>query len=245
MAPRARSVAIAAACWLLLLAGAARAVDDHGVSVRNYSFTDVSSGTTQTTIPEGDSVTWHWVGPGTGHSVTSDPGSAQAFDSDSANPTHTHPADDSFTVVFPTSGCFQYHCSVHSSMHGQVQVGTGVCPPLDSGGGGGGGGGGGNGPPPPPPPAPPAPDITAPAFSAVHVKSRKLTFRLSEPAKVTIKVRKGHRLAKTFHLSGRKGANSFRLTHRGLNGHVRYRAQVTAVDGAGNRSRVATFSLKL
>jgi plastocyanin len=245
MAPRARSVAIAAACWLLLLAGAARAVDDHGVEVRNYSFTDVSSGTTQTTIPEGDSVTWHWVGPGTGHSVTSDPGSAQAFDSDSANPTHTHPADDSFTVVFPTSGCFQYHCSVHASMHGQVQVGTGVCPPLDSGGGGGGGGGGGNGPPPPPPPAPPAPDITAPAFSAVHVKSRKLTFRLSEPAKVTIKVRKGHRLAKTFHLSGRKGANSFRLTHRGLNGHVRYRAQVTAVDGAGNRSRVATFSLKL
>jgi plastocyanin len=246
MAPRARSVAIAAACWLLLLAGAARAVDDQSVSVKSFSFTDAASGTSLTTIGENDSVTWHWDGPGTNHSVTADAGQSMSFDSDSANPTHTHSTGDHFTVVFPTSGCFAYHCSVHSSMHGQVQVGTGVCPPPASGGGGGGGGGGGNGPPPPPPPAPPAPDTVAPAFSSLHfVKKKKLSFRLSETGKVTIKVRRGRRLVKTFQLSGSKGANSFRLTHRGLKKGVRYKALVTAMDSAGNRSRVASVWLRL
>jgi plastocyanin len=245
MAPRARPVAIAAACWLFLLAGAARAVDDHAVNVRNFSFTDADSGTTTATIPEGDTVTWHWVGPGTGHSVTSDSDSAQAFNSDSLNPTHTHPTGDTFTVTFPTSGCFRYHCSVHASMHGQVQVGGFMCPPPPPPGDGGGGGGGGNGPPPPPPPASSSPDTTAPAFSAVRVKSKKLTFKLSEAGKVTIKIRKGHKVVKTFHVSGKQGANSFRLTHRGLKKGVKYRALVTAVDGAGNKSRVASVSLKL
>jgi plastocyanin len=241
MAPRARPVAIAAACWLLLLAGAARAVDDHGVSIKNTAFTDGASGTTTTTVAEGDSVTWHWDAPtglDTHHSVTADAGQSMAFDSGS-----THGNGDHFTVVFPTSGCFTYHCTIHATMHGTVIVGTGVCPPPS--GGGGGGGGGGNGPPPPPPPASPGPDTTAPAFSAVKVKAKKLTFKLTEPAKVTIKVRKGHKLVKTFHLSGKKGSNSFRLTHRGLKTGVKYKAQVTAVDSAGNKSRLASVSVKL
>jgi plastocyanin len=246
MAPRARSVAVAAACWLIVLAGAARAVTDHSVSVKSFSFTDAESGTNTTTIPEGDSVTWHWDGPGTNHSVTSDPGSAMSFDSDATNPTHTHPTGDTFTVVFPTSGCFMYHCSVHPYMHGQVQVGTGVCPPPPApGGGGGGGGGGGNGPPPPPPPASPPADTTPPALSAVREKSKKLVFTLSEPAKVTIKVRKGHKLVKTFHMSGKQGANSFRLTHRGLKKGVKYRALITASDSSGNVSLAKSLRVKI
>ncbi len=245
MAPRARPVAIAAACWLFLLAGAARAVDDHSVSIKNTAFTDQASGTTTTTIAQGDSVTWHWDGTGfdTDHSVTADGGQSMTFDSGSA-----HSNGDHFTVVFPTSGCFTYHCTVHpTTMHGQVIVGMGVCPPPTGGGGtgGGGGGGGGNGPPPPPPPASRGPDTTAPAFSAVKVKSKKLTFKLTEAAKVTIKVRKGHKLVKTFRMTGKKGSNSFRLTHRGLKKGVRYRAQVTAVDKAGNKSRVASVTAKL
>ncbi|HEX6459257.1 MAG TPA: plastocyanin/azurin family copper-binding protein [Thermoleophilaceae bacterium] len=217
------------------------------MSVKSFSFTDASSGTSTTVIPEGDSVTWRWDGPGTNHSVTSDPGSAMTFDSDATNPTHSHPVGDTFTVVFPTSGCFQYHCSVHASMHGQVQVGTGVCPPPPPPGGadGGGGGGGGNGPPPPPPPAPPVVDTTAPAFSAVRERSKKLVFTLSEPAKVTIRVRRAHKLVKTFHVSGKRGSNSFRLTHRGLKKGVRYAATITAVDGAGNVSPARHVTLKL
>jgi plastocyanin len=244
MAPRVRLVAIAAVCWLITLAAAARAVNDHSVSVRSFSFTDAGSGTSTTVIPEGDSVTWHWDGPGTNHSVTSDSDSAQPFDSDATNPTHVHPTGATFTVVFPTSGCFKYHCSVHASMHGQVQVGTGVCPPPSSGGGGGGGGGG-NGPPPPPPPASPPPDTAAPAFSAVKEKAKKLVFTLSEPARVTIKIRKVHKLVKTFHMSGKQGSNRFRLTHRGLKKGVKYTALVTAVDSAGNKSLAKRVTVKV
>ncbi|HEY7632630.1 MAG TPA: hypothetical protein VH817_18135 [Thermoleophilaceae bacterium] len=247
MAPRVRLVAIAAALWLLVLVGGARALDDGSVSVKNYSFTDSASGSTTTVIPEGASVTWHFDGPGTTHTVTADAGQTMNFDSDPGvdppNSFPSHSVGSTFVVMFPTSGCFVYHCKVHSEMHGQIQVGTGVCQPL--GGGGGGGGGGGNGPPPPPPPASPSPDTKAPSFSRVKLKSKKLTFKLSEPAKVTIKIRKGKKTVKTFHLAGKKGANSFRLTHRGLKKGVRYKALVTAVDKAGNKSRVASLTLKL
>src|SRR5947199_5079774 len=106
MAPRARLVAIAAVCWLITLAAAARAMNEHSVTVKNFSFTDADSGTSTTLIPEGDSVKWHWTGPGTDHSVTSDDGAS--FDSETVKPHASHVAGDTFTVVFPTSGCFQY-----------------------------------------------------------------------------------------------------------------------------------------
>jgi hypothetical protein len=91
----------------------------------------------------------------------------------------------------------------------------------------------------------PPPDTTPPAFSAVKEKSKKLVFTLSEPANVTIKIRKGHRGVKTFHLAGKQGTNSFRLTHRGLKKRVKYTALVTAVDGAGNASSVARATVKV
>ena len=76
-------------------------------------------------------------------------------------------------------------------------------------------------------------------------KSKKLVFNLSEPAKVTVKIRKGHKLVKTFHISGKPGVNSFRLTHRGLKKGVKYAALVSAVDSAGNKSLVKRLTLKL
>ncbi|HEY2603981.1 MAG TPA: plastocyanin/azurin family copper-binding protein [Thermoleophilaceae bacterium] len=247
MAPRARLIAIAAACWLLMLAGGARAVDDHGVSIKNTSFTDSASGTTTTTIVVGDSVTWHWDGAGadTTHTVTSDNGSAMSFDSDpGANGTTSFPSHstgDTFKVTFPTAGTFTYHCKVHPTlMKGTISV----VPPS----GGGGGGGGGNGPPPPPSPVPPSggvKDRTAPSFSSVKETSKKLVFSLSEPSKVTIKVRKGRKVVKTFHMSGKKGSNSFKLSHRGLKSGVRYKALISAVDGAGNKSASKSVTVKV
>src|SRR5215467_2736959 len=135
MAPRARLVAIGAALWLFVLVGGARALDDHAVSIQNTSYTDGVSGTPTTTIAEGDSVTWTWNGTGfdTDHSVTSDGDSTQAFNSDEVKDHSVRQHGDTFTVIFPTSGCFKYHCAVHASMHGQIQVGTGVCPPPSSG----------------------------------------------------------------------------------------------------------------
>jgi len=70
-------------------------------------------------------------------------------------------------------------------------------------------------------------------------------FKLSEPARVTIKIRKGHKVMKTFHMGGKRGSNSFRLTHRGLKKGVRYTALVTAVDSAGNKSRLASVRVRV
>jgi plastocyanin len=240
MAPRARPIAIAAACWLLLLAGGARAVDGDGsVGIQDFQFTDAVSGNSTTTIPVGATVVWHWNGPGVNHSVTSDTGS---FDSNpTASPTTptNHKAGDTFMVTFSTAGTFTYYCRVHpNTMHGTIVV---VAP----GGGGGGGGGGGNGPPPPPPPASLTPDHTAPAFNALREKGKKIVFKLSEAAKVTIKIRRGHKLVKTFHVSAKKGSNTFRLTHRGLKAGVRYKALVSAVDKAGNKSHAKSVSVRI
>jgi plastocyanin len=247
MALRARLALAGALIWFAILAAFAQAASDHAVSIQGVAFKDASTGTGLTVIDPGDTVTWTWNGSGLDlhHSVTSDPGSAQTFDSDASNPTHTHTTGQTFQVTFPTSGCFQYHCEVHATMHGQVQVGLAMCPPP-SGGGGAGGGGGGNGPPPPPPPGPSGqPDTVAPAFSAVSAKGgKKLVFKLSEAGRVTIKVLRGKKTVKTFKVSGKQGSNSFRLTHRGLK-HGKYKITLTATDSAGNKSPLKSVRVKL
>ena len=248
MAPRARLALAGAVIWFAILAAFAQAATDHAVSIESLSFTDATSGSTLTTIDPGDTVTWTWNGSGLDlhHSVKSDDDSMLLFASDAGNPTHTHTTGQTFQVTFPTSGCFQYHCEVHpTTMHGQIQVGLAMCPPPSSGGGAGGGGGG-NGPPPPPPPGPSGPaDTVAPAFSAVSAKGgKKLVFKLSEAGRVTIKVLRGRKTVKTFKMSGKKGSNSFRLTHRGLK-HGSYKIRLTATDSAGNRSAVKSVRVKI
>jgi plastocyanin len=238
MAPRARLALAGASIWLALSAASAQAATDHTVNVGGFAFSP-----TPVVIADGDSVTWHYVGPDTDHSITADAGQSMTFDSDPGPGLPSHTIGDTFPITFPTSGCFVYHCKVHAFMHGQVQVGTGVCPPPSSGGGGGGGGGG-NGPPPPPPPPPPA-DTVAPAFSAVSAKGgKKLVFKLSEAGRVTIKVLRGKKTVKTFKLSGKKGSNTFRLTHRGLK-HGKYKITLTATDSAGNKSPLKSVRVKI
>jgi hypothetical protein len=70
-------------------------------------------------------------------------------------------------------------------------------------------------------------------------------FTLSEPAKVTIKIRKGSKVVKTFHVAGKLGSNSFSLTHRGLKKGVRYTALISAVDSAGNASPAKRVTVKV
>jgi plastocyanin len=236
-------LAAAGTTLALALSAAPALATDQGVSIVGRAFAP-----TPVMIDPGETVTWTWNGTGLDlhHSVTSDMGSATPFDSDPMTMSPSHTNGDTFPVVFPTSGCFQYHCKVHSDMHGQVQVGLAMCPPPSSGGGGAGGGSGGNGPPPPPPPGPPAAtDTTAPSLGAVSAKSgKKLVFKLSEPARVTIKVLRGKKTVKTFHVSGKKGTNTFRLTHRGLK-TGKYKLTLSALDTAGNKSRLASARVKL
>ena len=85
-------------------------------------------------------------------------------------------------------------------------------------------------------------DRTAPTITKLRAKGRRLRFRISEAAKVTIRV---ERLAKGRpklvkraggKRTGRAGSNKLLLPKRLRGG--RYRVTITAVDAAGNRSKL-------
>ncbi|HZQ35027.1 MAG TPA: plastocyanin/azurin family copper-binding protein, partial [Dehalococcoidia bacterium] len=50
------------------------------------------------------------------HTVSSDAGQAQSFDSNTIAPNGT------FSVSFAKAGTYAYHCNIHASMHGTVVV---------------------------------------------------------------------------------------------------------------------------
>jgi hypothetical protein len=102
-------------------------------------------------------------------------------------------------------------------------------------------------PGPPPGPVPgPAADTVAPSLSKVSVKKSRLTFRLSETAKVTVKLqrRKGSKwsLVRTLKLTGKTGANSLKLKNLKA---ARFRVLVLATDRAGNRSKTVTRAFRV
>jgi plastocyanin len=98
-------LAATAGLGVLPVASAAAVTTD--ASIRNFSFSP-----DPLTIPVGGSVTWTNDDNAT-HTVTADDGS---FDSGG---TSLH---GTFTRTFDTAGSFAYHCNVHRSMHGTVQV---------------------------------------------------------------------------------------------------------------------------
>src|SRR3954453_24066332 len=110
------ALATSALLFGLATAAPAQAAD---VTIQNFAFSP-----TPVTIAQGDTVTWHWAGPDTNHSVTSDANQADSFDSDPIRPplSADHPPGDTFDHVFNTPGTFTYFCKVHSSMHGKVVV---------------------------------------------------------------------------------------------------------------------------
>jgi plastocyanin len=159
-------------------------------------------------VVAGDIVQWNWDGPDTGHSVTSDGDSAEKFDSGVKNNVGA-----SFTYFFGTAGTYRYHCKVHDSMHGTVVVAAG-----------------------------PAVDRKPPKLTRVRarVKGRSavLSFRVSEKASVTARVRRPG--------SSRVLKQSFRFVKAGaaktkvkLPGRGRFRVSLSAEDPTGNRAKAA------
>src|SRR4051794_600185 len=124
-------------------------------------------------VDPGDTVTWHFTGPDLNHSVTSDDGQSESFDSDPNTTSPLHAPTDTFSHTFAAAGKFTYHCKVHSFMQGTVVVG-------DAG---------------------PGPDTTPPGVTDLkakggrkckrhakhcHGKPTRVTFTLSEDAHVEI-----------------------------------------------------------
>jgi Ca2+-binding RTX toxin-like protein len=104
--------------------------------------------------------------------------------------------------------------------------------------------------PPPPPPGSPTPippatgDHMAPVLSALKLKGRTLSYRLSEAATVRFGIQlKSGRRWKTLRArtqSGAAGANKLRFSRRG-----RYRVTAVATDAAGNKSKQRAISFRV
>jgi plastocyanin len=221
--------ALVTSALLLGLAFAAPAAQAADVHISNFAFSP-----TPVTIAQGDTVTWHWDGPDTNHSVTSDPGQADSFDSDPdrAPTAADHPPTDTFDHTFNTPGTFTYICKVHSFMTGKVVV--------QAPGGGG-----------------PPPDTTPPALTGVsakggrvcpkgtkHCKPRptSVKFTLSEDATVTLKV--AHRAKATTTKELNAGAHTVKISTRKLP-PGKWSVSITATDGAGNTSAPIKRSVRV
>ena len=187
---------------------AAPAQADVQVTVANNAFSP-----SVVEVMEGESVNWTWAGPDRNHTVTSEDTNevSASFDSD-PNAPFDAPASGTFSKEFTFSGDYAYFCKVHSFMTGRVVVRDRI---NDS--------------------TPPPLDTTAPRFAKarVSVRKRRVTFRLSEPASVTARLR--GRMRRTFKSDGKAGRNVIKLPRRMKPG--RYRLTLRATDAARNESR--------
>jgi amicyanin len=80
----------------------------NSVDIKNFAFSPSTL-----TIKVGETVTWT-NDDSTSHTVTSDSGSELGSGSISPGQTYSH--------TFNTAGTFDYHCSIHTSMKGEVIV---------------------------------------------------------------------------------------------------------------------------
>jgi plastocyanin len=215
------------------------------VQVRNTSFTP-----SQTTVAPGDTVRWTFAGPDTNHSVTSDSGQGESFDSDPGDPTPLHAPGEVFQHTFNSEGTFLYHCKVHATMKARVivQAAGGQPPP-------------GGSPPPPGGSPPPAGDTTAPAVSSLEAKGgrtckgkkrkrcrkrpTRISFSLSEAADVEVDIERSRgESPDPVALEGEAGPNSMKLSARRVR-RGRYTLTLAATDAAGNRSADATAEFRV
>ncbi|MBN1527481.1 MAG: hypothetical protein JW895_00350 [Thermoleophilaceae bacterium] len=196
------------------------------------------------TVAQGDTVTWSNAGGR--HNVHFEDGSYDMPASASTS---------SWTVerTFNTAGSFGYYCEVHEDdgMVGTINVVAAPATPPAPGG-------------PAPPGGGPAPvaDRTAPGVKGFRIKrkrfrvtraGRPFSFRLSEAASVKIVIARA---------AGRRHRTKGTLTRRGLapgkhtiafNGRLagrklapgKYRASITAIDTAGNRSAARRITFRV
>jgi plastocyanin len=197
----ARLLPLPALAALLVLSAPAMAAQKTVQVNDDYFGTDPNGTFTTTSINPGDTVVWHWRNSADPHTVTSTPSNLTTRFSSGE-----HSGNFTFSKTFNHRGRFTYHCEVHPDfMKGAVEVG----------------------------PAP-FPDSLFPILRRLHAHPRshrvKLTFRLSERARVKVALRGAKR--KTFSRVRDKGRRS--ITIRNLPSG-RYRATLRPRDAAGNR----------
>jgi plastocyanin len=195
-------------------------------------------------------VTWAFPGPYTdGHNASSR-GTNWAYSSGPANnPPEVVDADFEFTK----NGTYQFVCDRHAvQMAGTINV-TGAADPTSTPTGtptptptptthpGGG-------QPITPPPSGGAADVVKPTVSSLRAKRQKravkVTFRLSENATVTIRVKRGRKVVKKVTKQVPAGRRTITVRSSKLK-KGRYKIEVRARDASGNVSSLASKSLRL
>jgi plastocyanin len=181
-------------------------------------------------VKPGESVTWTFAGTSQAHNIASN----------SANWSYTTAIQTSHppaTYTFPSLGQYAFICNVHSGMTGTVYVtADGRLP----------------GSPPPPPGEQPFPndqsppttvevaDTKRPKLTRVHAariaRGVRVRFHLSEPGRVTVRVRHGDHVVRAKTVRLRRAATRT-LKLRGLRAGS-YRVEVSARDAALNRAKV-------
>jgi plastocyanin len=214
----------------------------------------------QVRVAVGESVTWAWVETAALHNVASAGGNWTARSE--------YATSESFSYRFTADGTYGFRCELHPAMVGQVIVGTGVAtptptatptvtpavtatatptatatatpaPPVPL-----------PAAPTPAPAAPPAPvrDTAKPTLSSVKPSAvahgAKVRFKLSEPATVTVAIKRGAKTLKS--VRTRSAAGTRTVTVKGSKvTRGRVTVELSAVDAAGNRSSVTRRSLSI
>jgi plastocyanin len=199
-------------------------------------------------IDPGDSVTWTFANQFTPHNVAAKADSPDTW-STGDGPVSTNHATVG-PIEFPDEGTYTFECQLHSGMDGTVIVGDGVGDPPDD-------------PPDDDPPSSPPPtggthpttpapspsaDEVKPTVKRVKLKALKravrVRFRLSEPATVTVRVKRGRKVIKAKRVQAGVGMHSVTVRSKKLK-KGRYTIEILARDASGNRSRLATKRLSV
>ena len=177
-------------------------------------------------VVQGDPVLFYWKGPDTNHSATSDDGAPMAFDSDQGKAPGqvSHKVQDGWSVAMTTPGTYGFHCKVHPSMRGTINVAPYVQPA----------------------PAPP-PKVTRLKASPMRLCSRRshrcthpgtlLSITLDNPADVQVRIarRAGGATLEEVDFGAPPGTTRKRVSFGSLKPGA-YRITVVAVDTATGAS---------
>jgi plastocyanin len=256
------------ACGVLAAVGVAGAAQDETIGVIDTSdpqrFTppDVD-------VETGDTVTWDFAGSTTVHNVAAandvpaDPNWGKSDQGDTQFFASAFVMTGTAEYTFTQEGVYQFVCQAHPQMVGTVTVtGPPVTPtptppatptmtptatptpaatPTPT--------------PTPddhtstPPPTANASDTTAPTLSGVKAKGirrgARVRFKLSEPATVTIRVKKkSGKVVRTSRLQVRPGTRTATVRSSRLK-RGRYRVELQARDSSGNRSALLRSALRI
>ena len=173
-------------------------------------------------VGQDDTVVWYFSNAvDRNHSITSDSGQADSFDSDPgvASP----PQKTRYSVysrVFRTVGKFTYFCKNHANMRGTVEV-----RPVSG-----------------------TKDNVPPTLSRARIRKRTLAFDLSERADVVARIQRRQRgrwrTRRILDFRGRSGRNRRRLSFRRLVAG-RYRVLLRGYDAEGLASRAVAVRFRV